>query len=255
MRINQLSIQQGIDSSVVDGPLPLKGRAISLLLALLLTPAVLARGESPPPRVQAPTSVSAKLLRYAQYIVRRYDANQSGQLESDEWRSMHGQPELADSNRDGLITVEEYARYCANYGAGRAIRLSALPGDVASHDGSGDSSPRGDEPAPGDANPARDSQSVQLSEKQDRRRDTKYVASLPAGVPPWFFQRDSDGDGQLTLSEYSPKLLRSEIDDFNRYDANRDGILTAQEFLHADKDAKNKSAATPAGEPARAAGP
>jgi hypothetical protein len=168
---------------------------------------------------------------------------------------MHGEPELADSNHDGLITVEEYAQYCANYGAGRAIRLSTLPGDVVTHDGSRDSSFRGDEPRSSDAAAPGDSEPTQNAEKQNRRRDTKYFASLPSGVPQWFVERDADGDGQLTLSEYSPKLLRSEIDDFNRYDANRDGILTVQEFLRAGKDVKSKAGATAAGEPARATGP
>lgn len=230
------------------------GASIAILIALLPGKRSTARGESPPPRAQASAPVTAKLLRYAQYIVRQYDSNKTGQLEPDEWRLMRGQPELADSNHDGLITVEEYAQYCANYGAGRAIRLSTLPNEVVTHDGTRDSSTRGDEPRSTDAAAPGDLEPAQLAEKQDRRRDTKFYASLPSGVPQWFIQRDADGDGQLTLSEYSPKLLKSEIDDFNRYDSNRDGVLTAQEFLRAGKDAKSKVGAT-AGEPIRAAGP
>jgi len=190
--------------------------------------------------------VTAKLLRYAEYVVRHYDANQSGQLESDEWPSMHGKPVLVDLNHDGLITLAEYAQYCADYGAGRAIRLSTLPGDVATREGSGDSSPPGDGPRSTDAAATGDTESGQPSEERDRRRDTKYFASLPVGVPQWFVRRDADGDGQLTLSEYSPKLLRSEIDEFNRLDANRDGILTVPEFLRGGKDAKSKAPAIPA---------
>jgi hypothetical protein len=221
--------------------------AIALSAALLPIACTIARGESRrSPGPQTPAAVSAKLLRFAQYIVRCYDTNQSGGLESDEWPSMRGKPEFADLNHDGLITVDEYAQYCADYGAGRAIRLSILPGDVATGDALRDSSSSGDDSRSSDAAATADSQSGQPLEKQDRRRDTKYFASLPAGVPQWFVRRDADGDGQLTLSEYSPKLLRSEIDDFNRYDSNRDGILTVSEFLRADKDAKNNAPATPA---------
>ncbi len=230
--------------------------ALAILVALLLRTSESARAELPPPRVQASSApVTAKLLRYAQYIVRQYDTNKTGQLEPDEWRSMQGQPQRADSNHDGLITLEEFAQYCANYGAGRAIRLSTLPGDLATHDGSRDSRSRGDDARSSDAAAPDASKATANAEKQDRRRETKYFASLPSGVPQWFVQRDADGDGQLTLSEYSPKLLTSEIDEFNRYDSNRDGILTAQEFLRAGKDAKSKAPATVAGEPARAAGP
>ncbi|MBI3836465.1 MAG: hypothetical protein HY288_00850 [Planctomycetia bacterium] len=245
------------ERSAAPSVLRFESCAVAIVLSLALLPRICttARGESPPPRAPAPAAVTAKLLRYAQYIVRQYDTNKTGQLESDEWRSMRGQPELADLNHDGVITVEEFAQYCANYGAGRAIRLSTLPGDVATHDRSQDSSPRGDDPRSSDANGTGNSEPSQLSEKPDRRRDTKYFASLPSGVPQWFIQRDADGDGQLTLSEYSPKLLKSEIDDFNRYDSNRDGILTVQEFLRAGKDAKSKAGATAAGEPARPAEP
>ncbi|HEV3137149.1 MAG TPA: hypothetical protein VGZ26_04580 [Pirellulales bacterium] len=238
-----------IERSVTAVAWQRKGCAIAIALAVAFSPGTcaIALGESlPSERPPVPAAVTAKLLRYAQFVVRHYDANQSGQLESDEWPSMHGKPELADSNHDGLMTVAEYAQYCADYGAGRAIRLSTLPGEVAAHEGSRDSSPPGDDHRSADPAATGDAESAQLSAEQDRRRDTKYFASLPLGVPQWFIRRDADGDGQLTLSEYSPKLLRSEIDDFNRYDSNRDGILTVAELLRAGKDAKGNGPATPA---------
>src|SRR4029077_18428886 len=74
--------------------------------------------------------VTAKLLRYAQRIVAQYDANHDRRLDADEWRVMQGQPSLADLNRDGQITVEEFAQHIANYSAGRAFRLSAPGSDL-----------------------------------------------------------------------------------------------------------------------------
>lgn len=153
---------------------------------------------------------------------------------------MRGEPGLADLNHDGQVTAEEFAQYIANFSAGRAIRLATpASGQIVQGPGqetgnlAGNSS-SGDTQAEPDAG--------QSAQPRDIRRDLKFFATLPAGVPPWFIERDTDGDGQLTLSEFSPKLHKAEVDDFNRHDLNRDGILTVQEYLRASKDPKNKSA-------------
>jgi len=184
-------------------------------------------------------AVSTKLLRYAERIIQHYDKNGDGKLEAIEWQAMHGQPELADADHDGRITAREFAQYAANYGAGRAIRLSSSGGTLADTSGQtpgelgadGTPMPRGG--VPGQVNtpdgPAR-----------DPRRDLKFFAALPDGIPQWFVDRDTDGDGQLTLSEYSPKLLKAELDEFNRYDLNRDGVLTVPEFLRGGKATKSE---------------
>ncbi len=168
--------------------------------------------------------VSPKLLRYAERIVHKYDADKSGDLSLDEVRGMAGNPATADGNRDGKITVREFAEHAARFGAGRAIRLPrAGDGPLAASEG-------GQQPPVSDAAPA-------AAVVRDPRRDLKYTAALPAGVPSWFVERDADGDGQLSLAEYSPKLLKSEIDEFNRHDSNQDGIVTAKELLGSAKDA------------------
>jgi hypothetical protein len=56
-------------------------------------------------------------------------------------------------------------------------------------------------------------------------------ARLPQGVPAWFAARDLDGDGQLTLSEFAPHPVQADIDEFNRYDLNHDGVITIDEVL------------------------
>lgn len=50
-----------------------------------------------------------------------------------------------------------------------------------------------------------------------------------AGLPEWFSARDMNGDGQLTVAEYTPGSEESLLDQFNRYDRNKDGVLTPQE--------------------------
>jgi len=163
---------------------------------------------------------------------------------------MQGEPGLADLNHDRQITAEEFAQYIANYSAGRAIRLATAPGGQAMQ---GQTLPGQTldgnlrDGAPPDA---------AIGQGADPRRDLKFFANLPAGVPAWFVERDTDGDGQLTLSEFTPKLHKTEVDDFNRYDSNRDGIVTLKEFLRSGKDAPGKTSGSPAArEPSRSPSP
>jgi hypothetical protein len=193
----------------------------SLLCALLAVSQHLVWADAPQalqPATRGSGAVSPKLLRYAERTVRKHDSNHNGQLDADEWAALQGQPSAIDTNGDGRITVEEFAQHAADFGAGRAIRLSSAMQQPA------ENPPTADQPP------------AAAAAATDPRRSLKYFASLPAGLGPWFIERDADGDGQLTLAEYSPKLLRSELDDFARLDSNRDGVLTAQEYLRAGKE-------------------
>lgn len=164
-------------------------------------------------------TITSKLFRYAKRIVKRYDTNGDGRLDQREWSSMRGNPATADLNRDGQITIDEFARFVANYAAGRRIRLSATRDPIAQRN-----------PAtrrPG-VNEAEAANADQLA--LERRRGLKYFAQLPEGVPSWFVERDADGDAQLTLAEFSPKLRATEVAEFKGYDVNGDGLLTAAEL-------------------------
>jgi Ca2+-binding EF-hand superfamily protein len=51
----------------------------------------------------------------------------------------------------------------------------------------------------------------------------------PKGVPAWFTKMDTDGDGQLSLQEWLKG--GKTIEEFRKYDHNRDGLVTAEEVL------------------------
>ncbi len=56
--------------------------------------------------------VDPKLISYAERIVTRYDKNpEDGALTAGEWSSMLINPSPADANRDGRITIPEYAQW------------------------------------------------------------------------------------------------------------------------------------------------
>ncbi len=71
----------------------------------------------------------------------------------------------------------------------------------------------------------------------------KYFKPLPAGVPGWFVERDTDGDAQLTLAEYSPKLRTAEVTEFNRFDLNGDGLVTPLELTRAATQSQTEGGA------------
>ena len=58
---------------------------------------------------------------------------------------------------------------------------------------------------------------------------------LPKGLPDWFTQKDANGDGQISMSEYSSTWTDEAAAEFAKYDLNNDGVITAAECVKAQK--------------------
>ncbi len=54
-----------------------------------------------------------KEMNYAQKIISRYDKNSDGALTANEWAGMLVDPSPADADKDGRVTIPEYANYMA----------------------------------------------------------------------------------------------------------------------------------------------
>ncbi len=52
-----------------------------------------------------------KLIKYAERIISRYDKNKDQELTASEWSTMLMSPAAADGNRDGRVTIIEYASW------------------------------------------------------------------------------------------------------------------------------------------------
>ncbi len=50
------------------------------------------------------------------------------------------------------------------------------------------------------------------------------------GLPAWFFVRDRDGDGQVSLVEFAPTLDPKSLALFGRLDQNGDGFIAREEL-------------------------
>ena len=65
---------------------------------------------------------------------------------------------------------------------------------------------------------------------------------LPSGLPAWFIEKDVNGDGQVTMAEFASEWTPEIAAEFNRYDLNHDGVITAAECLKVEKKRAHSSA-------------
>jgi len=177
--------------------------------------------------------------------MRKHDHNGDQRLQPSEWAQMGGDPRLADLDGDGLITQDEMIQRAAEYGRDRRIRpqrpLLGGGGEFlpllrpATEPRSSDAPTVGTPPEDRNASPlAEGVPDAGTDRPRDPRRDRKFAARY-RGMPEWFIDRDANGDGQLTMAEFAPKATRSELDRFTRYDADRNGVITAAEYRRIAK--------------------
>ena len=149
-------------------------------------------------------------IEQAGKMFRKLDQNGNGLLSPDEMTdSLRGQMARWDRNRDGAIDPAEYEAFFLSHHQTVAAAVEA--GDIPIR------LPKGVQ-GPGDAPKA-----------EDRPFVAKHV-NYPPGLPPWFAEYDTDGDGQVGLYEWRRK--GRSIADFLLMDRNNDGYLTPAELLH-----------------------
>jgi hypothetical protein len=187
--------------------------------------------------VSEPFPASGKVTRYSKRLLEKYDRDHSGSLEGAEWSAIPVEMQHADNNRDDLLTLEELTRWVADYGRSRRTLL-VVESDCRS--------PRHRSPVPNDHAAAGKNPETTDKAAPPARRNRKFTvpqSRLPQGLPDWFLDQDSDGDGQLTLSEFATAGDSAQKDEFAKLDLNNDGIVTAAEYVRA---ASTKPAAKPA---------
>ena len=58
---------------------------------------------------------------------------------------------------------------------------------------------------------------------------------LPAGLPDWFTRNDGNGDGQISMAEFSTSWDDQRAAEFTRWDRNGDGLVTPKEAIGGGK--------------------
>jgi len=171
---------------------------------------------------QAPSRSSAslerlyerKVLDYVdQRILRYYDKNHNKILEPAEITKVRWGDDWKQDDKDGngRLTREELAaRMARRWKWGKKGASSSSTAQKPS-----------------------ESKSINWGKDDDRKsyRFRTATERLPKGLPDWFAEKDADGDGQVSMSEFSSKWSDSTVEEFRRHDRNDDGVITPKEAL------------------------
>lgn len=164
-------------------------------------------------------------LKEAEDRIKRYDKNNDQAIDETELKEGRwgDSPMQYDRNKDGKLTKQELAT--------RQARRRSLKGDQ--------------EQAKKDpANVAKKKEVTE--EKKDKPNPFEKTASYrltdsegkpmrPAGLPEWFTRNDINSDNQVSMTEFNRKWTDDVVEDFARFDLNRDGLITSKECLLAVK--------------------
>ncbi len=173
---------------------------------------------NPSPSESEKAQVDARVRQYAENLLRQYDKNKDGVLDKDEASQLRGGLRDADRNGDGKITQDE---------------LTAKLVEFSQRDGGRSDSGRSS--GGGSGGGSSTVTSVSGSSGRTSYRFLTPKERLPSGLPEWFSRKDADGDGQVSMAEYSRAWSDEMARDFSKYDLNGDGIVTAWECLKAKK--------------------
>lgn len=168
------------------------------------------------------------MTEYAKSLVKQYDKNGDNMLQPEEQKELRGRAAESDLNHDGVITIDELVAHLSS-NAPATPSTTAAPASTSS--GSGDK-------AKGDADMSKrvlygtaGGPATGTKESAKRHSYRFTPASEHAGVqlPGRFKAMDTNGDGQVEMSEFSHSWSKSTAEEFQRLDLNGDGVITAQE--------------------------
>jgi hypothetical protein len=168
-----------------------------------------------PPAAPAPTSTSfgttsdaEKIRKSASDTIKQHDKSRDGILAGDELSEL-GMSKAADANSDGKITHDELVAFrMPKTTAATTVKPVATPTTTTETAAA--------EPA--------ERKLVNGDRKSYRFKSTKDR------LPSWrFADRDKNGDGQVSMSEYSRSWSDRTAAEFLRYDTDSDGMITSAE--------------------------
>jgi EF hand domain-containing protein len=196
------------------------------------------------------------LRSWATRLVKEHDKNSDMILQPEEQGFLGSSAAAQDLDHDGKITIDELVMYrsggsSATSSPAPAAGTSSTPatdsgqGSDRDRDRSRFGYGRRDGESSGDNRPKSDSDpmskrvftgtaggigsTTKEGDKRHSYRFTRGSDKLPTGLPSWFKSRDTNGDGQVSMSEYSRSWSSSTAAEFRRLDRNDDGVVTAKE--------------------------
>jgi Ca2+-binding EF-hand superfamily protein len=181
---------------------------------------------------------------YAKKLVMKYDKNGDMMLQPEERKELTGRAAESDLNHDGVITIPELVSHLSDPTPSPAP--SSSPGDSGRwgsysrrHDGERHDGENGGDRSKSEADKALAGRvftgtaggmgsTTKLGDKRHSYRFSSAADREP-GLPSELRSRDRNGDGQISMSEFSSYWDAGRVADFRRWDTNGDGIITAKE--------------------------
>ncbi len=164
--------------------------------------------------------------RIAEEQFRKFDTNGDGNLNEEELlktKRLKDEWQKWDENKDKLISLSEYRAYFRDFTKRLNEKIEAKRAN--NEENKNDSKPGG-------------IKRIIIEEDEEVLPSTFHVGSvLPKGIPDWFTELDTDPkDGQVSLYEWA-RLGKKDVELFEKMDRNGDGLLTAEEVLHYQRQA------------------
>ena len=171
-------------------------------------------------------------------VFRYYDRNNDGKIDQEEMqRSRRGADLMQyDRNRDGVITLDEMEyRYARRRIENTRTAATGGQGERDQAQQGGDRRGRGGREGGREGGDGRGQSNGNPSPYAalNSYRVVAPVERLPEGLPDWFYRNDADGDGQISMAEFSATWTEAVLEDFYQFDLNRDGLITPEEALRA----------------------
>ncbi len=168
--------------------------------------------------------------RFVEFTMQRYDTDKNGYLSKGEIEKMRTKPEGADKNRDGRLDKKELTAWMSE-------RFSQASSGRGNREG-------GDSRRAGGGSRGGSQEQEALSYRVKSAGERLESKGLNEEVPGWFLDDDYNGDGQIAMSEYTDQWSEKTLNEYYKFDANKDGMISFKEVSLAQKDGYTKSAPT-----------
>lgn len=201
------------DSEDLSAEMLVPGFGEELLPDLLL-------GFGPTAEIMA-TSYSDSDLKEANDRLRQFDKNKNGYVDASEITPIFaGQPMDYDRNRDGRLSATELAIRQARRREAKETRSNE---EKRRKEESNRDTPSSGSPV----------------DLYGGRRSYRVLSSRTIeGAPGFFFDKDTDGNQQVTMAEFATEWTDELVREFEDYDFNGDGVITGDEAVRSVEQGK-----------------